>query len=60
MGNIYRLSKLYVVHQIQQRKLLILNLAELQNQDREIKLCKVPAHIEMKGNEKQIKQQNKQ
>ena len=60
-----KLPEFYAVNQIQQENHLILNqiyeiLAELNNQNKQVILWKVPAHIELKEIKKQVKQQNKQ
>ena len=52
MGNIYRLSEHYAVYRIQKKITIIYDiLAELQEQGKKVILCKVPAHIGIKGNE---------
>ena len=60
MGNIYRLLKVYAVHQIQERKSPnikwdIGHASKLQTQGIKMILCKVPAHIEIKENEYLVK-----
>ena len=55
MGNIYRLAELNVDHREQQRKLAniksdIWHARRTYNQGKQITLCKVTAHIRIKGN----------
>ena len=55
MGNIYRLSELYADHKYNKETRPILKqiydiLAELYVRNKKIMLCKVSAHIKIKGN----------
>ena len=58
MGDIYIHSELYANHKYNKENCLILSqvydiLAELKALDKKIILCKVPAHIGIKGVKKQ-------
>ena len=65
MGNIYRFSEFYAAHQYNKENNPISNqiydtLAEFQNQNKQIILCKVPIHIGIKGNEEVNKRAKRQ
>ena len=60
MGKIYRLASSMLAIENNRENHLILNqiyqiLTELHNQGKLINLCKIPAHIGIKGNEEEIK-----